>query len=98
MKVSTLENATVVRDASLEAMDALNSLVLEVGTSLPEAENKLLRLAVARAMNAILENLVNPVLHEYPILDVDESTWGDIATARTRTRLAGQTPSNTSGG
>lgn len=87
MKLGSLTAATTVRDAGIEAMDALNSLVLEVGSTLSEAENKALRLAVARSMDAILENLVNPALREYPELDVDEDTWGEIAMARARTRL-----------
>lgn len=88
MKLGSLTAATTVRDAGIEAMDALNSLVLEVGSTLSEADNKALRLAVARSMDAILENLVNPALREYPELDVDEDTWGEIAIARARARLS----------
>jgi hypothetical protein len=84
MKLGTLKAATTVRDAGIEAMDALNSLVLEIGDTLPEADNKALRLAVARAMSSILDNLVNPALREYPSLDVDESLWGEIAARRRR--------------
>ena len=88
MKLGTLTAATAVRDAGIEAMDALNALVVEIGTTLPEADSKALRLAVARAMDSILDNLVNPALREYPSLDVDESTWGDIAATRARARLS----------
>ena len=97
MKLGTLTAATAVRDAGFEAMDALNSLVLEIATTLPEADNKALRLAVARSMTAILENLVNPVLSEYPSLDVDESTWGDIAATRARARLSAAATTDSSG-
>ena len=69
-------------------MDALNTLVLEVGGTLPDAESKALSLAIARSMDSILENLVNPALREYPALDVDESTWGSIAATRDRARLS----------
>jgi hypothetical protein len=89
--------ATAVRDAGLEAMDALNSLVLEIGTTLPEADSKALSLAVARAMDSLLENLVNPALREYPALDVDESTWGDIAATRARARLSATATTDSSG-
>jgi hypothetical protein len=88
MKLGSLTAATAVRDAGIEAMDALNSLVLEIGSTLPEAESKALRLAVAKSMTSILENLVNPALREFPTLDVDETTWGDIAAARAQTRLS----------
>ena len=91
MKLGTLESATTVRDAGIEAMDALNAIVIEVAVKLPEAEGKALRLAVARSMDSILENLVNPALREYPTLDVDEDTWGEIAVARARARLLAAT-------
>jgi hypothetical protein len=94
MKLGTLTAATAVRDAGIEAMDALNSLVLEIATTLPEADSKALRLAVARSMDSILENLVNPALREYPELDVDESTWGEIATTRALARLSATATAN----
>lgn len=88
MKLGSFTAAKTVRDASIEAMDALNALTLELVGTLPEAESKALRLAIARSMDSILENLVNPALREYPVLDVDESTWGTIAATRARARLA----------
>ena len=97
MKLGTLTAATAVRDAGIEAMDALNSLVLEIGPTLSEADGKALRLAVARSMTSILDNLVNPALREYPALDVDESTWGGIAVSRARTRLAAAATMDSSG-
>jgi DNA-binding transcriptional LysR family regulator len=91
MKLGTVEAAKIVRDASIEAMDALNSVVVEIAPLLPEADSKDLRLAVARSMSAILDNLVNPALQEYPELEVDEDTWGDIAVSRARARLSAAT-------
>jgi len=97
MKLGSLTAATAVRDAGIEAMDALNSLVLEVAGTLPEGDSKALRLAIARSMDSILENLVNPALREYPALDVDESTWGEIATTRARARLSASATTESSG-
>jgi hypothetical protein len=88
MKLGSFTAAKAARDAGIEAMDALNALLLELGGTLPEAESKVLRVAVARSMDSILENLVNPALREYPALDVDESTWGSIAVTRARMRLS----------
>lgn len=96
MKLGTLTAATAVRDAGIEAMDALNSLVVEIGSTLSEVDNKALRLAVARSMDSILDNLVNPALREYPVLDVDEATWGDIAKTRARARLSATTTTDSS--
>jgi len=94
MKLGTLETARVVRDASIEAMDALNSIVVEIAPFLSEESSNDLRLAVARSMTSILDNLVNPALEEYPDLEVDEDTWGDIAASRARARLAAATDSS----
>jgi len=88
MKVGTVDAARVVRDAGIEAMDALNAMLVDVAPLLSEASNKDLRLAVARSMTAIVEYLVNPALEEYPELEVDEDTWGDIAASRARARLS----------
>lgn len=97
MKLGSFTAAKTVRDAGIEAMDALNALTLELDGKLPEAESKALRLAIARSMDSILENLVNPALREYPVLDVDESTWGTIAATRTRTRLAADASDSSDG-
>ena len=87
MKLHDITSARLVRDAGIEAMDALNAIIVEAAPHVSAAEEMDLRLAVGRAMSAILENLVNPVLRDHPELDVDEDTWGDIANARARDRL-----------
>jgi DNA-binding transcriptional LysR family regulator len=86
MKLKRVETARLVRDAAIEAMDALNAIVVEAEPHLSGADCKELRIAVARSMCAILDNIVNPVLQEYPELDVDEDSWGDIAASRARAR------------
>jgi hypothetical protein len=94
MKLNSLENARLARDAGIEAMDALSFLVEELVPKLQEPDKKELRLAVAKSMSTILDNIVNPVLREYPELDVDEDSWGDIAAARGRARLLGDVSSS----
>jgi DNA-binding transcriptional LysR family regulator len=86
MKLTRVETARLMRDAAIEAMDALNAIIVEAEPHLSEAESEELRLAVARSMSAILDNIVNPVLKEYPELEVDEDSWGDIAATRARAR------------
>ena len=92
MKLTRVETAKLVRDAAIEAMDALNAIVVEAEPHLPEADSKELRPAVARSMSAILDNIVNPILQEYPELEVDEDSWGDIAASRARARYLSQEP------
>jgi hypothetical protein len=69
-------------------MDALSAILTDATRYLPTVdEEREVRLAVARSMSAILDNIVNPVLRDYPDLDVDEDSWGAIATGRARERL-----------
>ena len=72
------EAARKVRDKSIEAFDALNDLVVDVGSHLADEEQKVFRLAVARAMTAILENLLEPALTQYPSLEPSDSEWRAI--------------------
>lgn len=88
MNIPNENVAKLVRDGGIEAMDALNAIVEDASPHLSAAEQKELRLAVARTMSSILDNIVNPVLRAFSELDVDEDTWGAIAMARTRSRMA----------
>lgn len=88
MKLTSVECARLVRDAGIEAMDALNAILVDAAPYASTTEERELKVAVARTMSAIIDNIVNPVLREYPELDVDEDSWGEIATARARARLA----------
>jgi len=88
MNLPSKDVAILVRDAGMEAMDALNAIVVETEPHLSKEDGKDVRLAVARSISAILDNIVNPVLRSYPDLDVDEDSWGAIAAARARNRVA----------
>jgi len=57
MKLTKVETAKLVRDAAIEAMDALNAIVVEADPLLLEDERNQLRFAVGRSMSAILDNI-----------------------------------------
>jgi hypothetical protein len=89
MKFATIDAARIARDGGIDAMDALNAILAEVEPGLDSAGAQEIRLAVARSMASVLENVVNPALQAYPELEVDEDLWGGIAVARARARAAG---------
>jgi hypothetical protein len=84
-------SAQVVRDCGIDAMDALNDIVVTLeGTG---ELNHGVKRAVAEGMTAILEILVNPVLKQHPALDIPEDRWGQIAIDRAAVRCGRASPS-----
>lgn len=88
VRLMSIDTARLIRDGGIEAMDALNAILDEALPRLSGSEEKELRLAIARTISAILDNIVNPALREHPQLEVDEDSWGAIAVARSKERLA----------
>jgi len=88
MKISNIDAATVVRDSGMDAMSALNEILIELSSRISVEEEKAVRLAIATSMDAILVNLVNPVLRDYPALEVEDAKWGEIALTRARMRCS----------
>jgi len=88
MRLSDAEAARLVRDGCFEAMDALNAVFAEALPSMSPAEEKEIRLSVAKVMSSMLDNIINPLLRDHPELDVDEDLWETIAITRARGRLA----------
>jgi hypothetical protein len=92
MKLSNANFARVVRDAGIDAMDALSAILTDAATYAPSADEEGdIRLAIARSISAILDNIVNPVLRNYPEFEVGEDSWGTIAADRARERLTSKT-------
>jgi hypothetical protein len=87
MKVPNVECARAVRDCGIDAMDALNEILHRVEEQLPPEDRRILRRTIAGAADAILTELVNPVLRDFPELDEDEDKWGAIAIEQARRRV-----------
>jgi hypothetical protein len=82
MILSKSECAIAVRDSCFEAMDALNQGLVECLGVLSQEEEMAVRLGVGKAMNGILENLLEPLLRRHPELEISEELWGAIARRR----------------
>jgi len=92
MKVPNVDAARIVRDAAVDAMNALNEIVVALDQQLSAEERKAMRLALARTFDAVLVNLVNPVHREYPELEADEDRWEEIGLAHAKRRCARHLP------
>jgi hypothetical protein len=88
MNISNLEWARVIRDSGMDAMDALNEILEEIGDQMPPEEQRSIRRAIALTMDSVLVNIVNPMLNDHPELEEDETKWGEIALARARKRCS----------
>jgi hypothetical protein len=51
-------------------------------------ERRGVRRALSRAVDAILTEMVNPVLRDFPELEEAEDCWGEIAIEQARRRVA----------
>ena len=92
MNLPTIDCARVLRDAGIDAMDALNTALAKAAPHLSASDERDLRLAIANTMSAVLDNIVNPALRAYPELDVDEDSWGNIAMDNARKRASDASP------
>lgn len=74
-------NLTLRLDGGIDAVAALNEALKDALIGLPPDSQSEIKLAIGRAMSAVLDETVNPAVQAYPELRPDE-TW--IAIARTR--------------
>jgi len=96
MKLPNIDSARIVRDSGMDAMDAVNEILVDLTGKVSAEEMKVIRRGIALVMDAVCVNLVNPVLRQYPELDVDVEVYGRIALERARLRssrtTAGENP------
>jgi len=53
---------------------------------LPPGSQKEIKLAIGRAISAVLDETVNPAVRAYPELEPDDATWVSVVKARARLR------------
>jgi hypothetical protein len=82
MNLPTLSCAQAVRDGGIHAVAALNAALAEALANAAESTHREIKLAIGRAMSAVLDETVNEAVRQYPELDPDDKTWGAIAKAR----------------
>jgi hypothetical protein len=82
MKFPSLRCAQAIRDGGIHAVAALDEALAQALVDVPENHRQDIKLAIGRAMSAVLDETVNPAVRAYAALDLDEQTWRDVAKAR----------------
>lgn len=88
MNLPTLNSARAIRDGGIDAVAALDAALAEALADAPQDSHPQLKLAIGRAMAAVLDATVNLAVRAYPELEPSEETWVAIAKARAAARGA----------
>jgi len=67
-------------------MAALDDALAIAIDSLPESEHRELKLAIGRAMSAIMDETINPAVRAFPELAPSEDTWRSVVKERVNSR------------
>lgn len=78
----TLEAARSLRDGAIDAAAALDDALRDAFKDLAPQNRSTWARATGRAMAAIFDEVLNPVIAAYPELEADQSAWVAIAQAR----------------
>jgi hypothetical protein len=84
----TSESALALRNGGIDATAALNEALKEVLTHLPPEAHSDAKLAIGRAIAAVLDETVNPAVQAFPQLSPDQATWVSVAKASAARRSA----------
>jgi len=84
----TLEAARSLRDGAIDAAAALDDALREAFKDLAPQNRSTWARATGRAMAAIFDEVLNPVIAAYPELEADQSAWVAIAQARAGKRAS----------
>jgi hypothetical protein len=68
-----------------------NALLVAIGSA-PEESHREMKLAVGRAMSAIMDETINPAIRAYPELDPTDEIWREVVKARVSSRAASFAP------
>lgn len=88
MNLPTLNCARASRDGEIDAVAALDAAVAEALVDAPQDSHAEIKLAIGRAVAAVLDATVNLAVRAYPELEPSEDTWVAIAKARAAGRGA----------
>jgi hypothetical protein len=86
MDLTDLTRARTIRDGAIDAMDALNTALIEAIVGLEEADRQSLKMAFGRAMGEISVELIHPAVKAFPELEPCSATWRAAAKARAMAR------------
>lgn len=88
MNLITLSAAQALRDGGIDAMAALDSALAIAISSAPEAMHSEMKLAIGRAMSAIMDETFNPAVRTFPELQPSNEVWRATAKERVLARAA----------
>ena len=88
MNLTTLSAAQALRDGGIDAMAALDSALAIAISSAPEPMHSEMKLAIGRAMSAIMDETINPAVRTFPELKPSNEVWRAIAKERVHARAA----------
>lgn len=78
--------AKALRDGGIDATAALDHALSLAMAQAPEAFHSELKLAVGKAMAAVMEQMLAPAIRAYPELEPNDTTWRAVALERARAR------------
>ena len=87
MNLPTLNCARAIRDGGIDAVAALDTALADALADAPEDSHPEIKLAIGRAMAAVLDATVNLAVRSYPELEPSEEAW--VATAKARAAARG---------
>jgi hypothetical protein len=88
MNLPTLNCARAIRDGGIDAVAALDTALADALADAPEDSHPEIKLAIGRAMAAVLDATVNLAVRSYSDLELSEEAWVAIAKARAAARGA----------
>jgi len=92
MNPPTLSCAQALRDGGIDAIAALDSALSIAVAHAPEATHREMKLAIGRAMSAIMDETINPAIRAFPELEPTNEAWRAVAKDRANARAASFPP------
>lgn len=75
----TLNAARALRDGGIDATAALDEMVRETLSHLPEEQHADVKRAAGNAMGVVADEIINRAIKAFPELNPDEKTWIEVA-------------------
>ena len=86
----TLNAARALRDGGIDAMAALNQMLIQTLRYLPAEQHADIKLVTGRLMAAVTEEIINKAIAAFPELNPDDETW--IAVVKSKGLERSSTP------
>lgn len=80
--------AQALRDGGIDATAALDHALSIALAHAPQEFHPEMKLAVGKAMAAVMEQMLAPAIRAYPALEPSDDTWRAVALERARARSA----------